>query len=48
NAETIRLTQPDGKPVSLVDLQRGSNILIHREKSGRHVGVKIDESIIER
>jgi 3-dehydroquinate synthase II len=48
NAETIRLTQPDGKPVSLVDLQKGSEVLVYREKSGRHVGVKIDESIIER
>lgn len=48
NAETIRLTQPDGKPVSLVDLQKGSDILVYREKSGRHVGVKIDETIVER
>jgi 3-dehydroquinate synthase II len=48
NAETIRLTQPDGKPVSLVDLKEGSEILVFREKSGRHVGVKIDEAIIER
>jgi 3-dehydroquinate synthase II len=48
NAETIRLTQPDGKPVSLVDLKEGSEILVYREKSGRHFGVKIDETIMER
>ncbi|MBS3906579.1 MAG: 3-dehydroquinate synthase II [Syntrophaceae bacterium] len=48
NAETIRLTQPDGKAVSLVDLQKGDDILVYREKSGRHVGVKIDEAIVER
>ncbi len=48
NAETIRLTQPDGKPVSLVDLKEGSEILVYREKSGRHAGVKIEETIIER
>ncbi len=48
NAETVRLTQPDGKPVSLVDLKEGSEILVFREKAGRHFGVKIDETIIER
>ncbi|MDP2972748.1 MAG: 3-dehydroquinate synthase II [Deltaproteobacteria bacterium] len=48
NAETVRLTQPDGKPVSLVDLKEGSEILVFREKAGRHFGVKIDETIMER
>lgn len=48
NAETIRLTQPDGKAVSLVDLKEGNKILVYREKAGRHFGVKIDETIVER
>jgi 3-dehydroquinate synthase II len=48
NAETIRLTQPDGKAVSLVDLKKGAEILVYREKKGRHFGVEIDETIIER
>lgn len=48
NAETIRLTQPGGKPVSLVDLKKGSEILVYREEWGRHFGVKIDETIMER
>jgi len=48
NAETIRLTQPDGKAVSLVDLNGGSEILVYREKGGRHFGVKVDETIRER
>jgi 3-dehydroquinate synthase II len=48
NAETIRLTQPDGKAISLVDLKPGSEVLVHREGSGRHFGVQIDETIIER
>jgi 3-dehydroquinate synthase II len=48
NAETIRLTQPDGKAVSLVDLREGSEILVYREKAGRHFGVPIDETIMER
>jgi 3-dehydroquinate synthase II len=48
NAETIRLTQPDGKAVSLVDLKEGSEVLVYRECSGRHFGMRIDETILER
>ncbi|MEW6375407.1 MAG: 3-dehydroquinate synthase II [Thermodesulfobacteriota bacterium] len=48
NAETIRLTQPDGKAVSLVDLKEGSEVLVYREGTGRHFGVQIEETIIER
>lgn len=48
NAETIRLTQLDGKAVSLVDLKEGSEILVYRERSARHFGVQIDETIVER
>ncbi len=48
NAETIRLTQPCGKAVSLVDLKEGSEILVYRERSARHFGVQIDETIFER
>ncbi len=48
NAETIRLTQPCGKAVSLVDLKEGSEVLVYREGSARHFGVKIDETIMER
>jgi 3-dehydroquinate synthase II len=48
NAETIRLIQPDGKAISLIDLQEGSEVLVYREKGGRHFGVQIDETIVER
>jgi 3-dehydroquinate synthase II len=48
NAETIRLTQPDGKAVSLVDLKEGSEVLVYREGSARHFGVQIEETISER
>lgn len=48
NAETIRLTQPNGQPISLVDLKKGNEVLVCRERSGRHFGVQIDETIIER
>ena len=48
NAETIRLIQPDGKPISLIDLHEGSEVLVYREKGGRHFGVQIEETILER
>ena len=48
NAETIRLTGPSGSAVSLVELKKGSEVLVYREGSGRHFGVRIDETIIER
>ena len=48
NAETIRLTQPDGKAVSLVNLKEGNEVLVYREGGARHFGVQIDETIIEQ
>ncbi|MBU1052407.1 MAG: 3-dehydroquinate synthase II [Proteobacteria bacterium] len=48
NAETIRLTSPDGKPISVVSLKKGDKVLVAIEESGRHFGYKIDESIIEQ
>jgi len=48
NAETIRLTAPSGEPVSLVDLKEGSEVLVYREGSGRHFGVRIDETVVEQ
>ncbi|MGA1875778.1 MAG: 3-dehydroquinate synthase II [bacterium] len=48
NAETIRLTQPDGNPVSVVELKSGSEVLVYIEEAGRHFGMKIEETIVER
>src|SRR4030042_2120667 len=48
NAETIRLTQPNGQAVSLVDLKSGNEVLTYREGRARHFGVQIDETIIEQ
>jgi len=48
NAETIRLTAPDGTPVSVVDLKKGSEVLVSLEEAGRHFGMKVDESIQEK
>jgi len=48
NAETVRLTDPEGNPVSVVNLQPGDKILVAIEASGRHFGIKIDETITEK
>ncbi|MCK5099661.1 MAG: 3-dehydroquinate synthase II, partial [Desulfobacteraceae bacterium] len=48
NAETIRLTSPEGKPISVVDLKPGDKILAVIEESARHFGHKINETIIEQ
>ena len=48
NAETIRLTEPCGKGVSLVNLNVGSEVLVYREKAARHFGVPVAETITER
>ncbi|HUV50194.1 MAG TPA: 3-dehydroquinate synthase II [Anaerolineae bacterium] len=48
NAETIRLTDPEGKPVSVVNLLPGDKVLVAVEECGRHFGHKIDESIMEK
>jgi 3-dehydroquinate synthase II len=48
NAETIRLTSPDGQPVSIVNLNPGDPVLVAVEDAGRHFGIKIEESITEK
>lgn len=47
NAETIRLTAPDGSPISVVDLHEGSRVLMYTEQAGRHFGIKVEETIRE-
>ena len=48
NAETIRLVKPDGKAVSVTSLKSGDKVLAHIEKAGRHFGMQVDETLIER
>jgi len=48
NAETIRLVTPDGKAVSITSLKPGDKVLGHIEKAGRHFGMQVDETLIER
>lgn len=47
NAETIRLTAPGGRPVSVVSLRPGDKILCRIDEAGRHFGMRIKEEIAE-
>lgn len=48
NAETIRLVRPGGKAVSVTTLKPGDKVLGRIEKAGRHFGMQVDETLIER
>jgi 3-dehydroquinate synthase II len=48
NAETIRLVSPTGEAVSVTSLKPGDKVLGHIEKAGRHFGMQVDETLLER
>ena len=48
NAETVNLVGADGKPISMAEIKEGDEVLAYLGKGGRHFGVSIDETIIER
>ena len=48
NAETIRLTSPDGSPISVAVLKPGDQVLACALGGGRHFGMKVDETIREK
>jgi len=48
NAETIRLVSPEGEAISITNLKPGDKVLGHIEKAGRHFGMQVDETLIER
>lgn len=48
NAETVRLVGEDGVGRSVVELKEGDLVLGHLMTGGRHFGVAIDETILER
>ena len=48
NAETVNLTRPDGSAISVVSLKKGCEVLVYTEDTGRHFGVKIEETIEEK
>jgi len=47
NAETIRLVLPDGRPISVVDLKKGDEVVGFMMEGGRHFGHKVQEWIKE-
>jgi len=47
NAETIRVVSAEGKPISVVTLKEGDEILCHTDNAGRHFGMRIEENISE-
>lgn len=48
NAETINLVGKDGKPISIAKLKTGDEVLLHVKMVGRHFGMEVEESVIER
>lgn len=48
NAETIRLVNGKGEPVSITQLKVGDEVLLNVKEGGRHFGAQIQETIIER
>ena len=48
NAETIRLTGPDGEARSVVELETGARVLVQVGTPGRHFGMKVTETIVEQ
>jgi 3-dehydroquinate synthase II len=47
NAETIKLMGKD-KPISVVDLKEGDEVLVHVTEVARHFGIAVEEAVIER
>ncbi|MBR0270498.1 MAG: 3-dehydroquinate synthase II [Methanobrevibacter sp.] len=48
NAETIRIVDADDNPLSVADVKAGDKVKVYIEKSARHFGIAIDETIIEQ
>ncbi len=48
NAETIRIVDSDNNPLSVADIKIGDEVKVYIEKSARHFGIAIDETIIEQ
>jgi len=48
NAETVRLVGEDGRPISVAALKAGDRVLGATAEAGRHFGVAVKETIVER
>ncbi|MBC8521520.1 MAG: 3-dehydroquinate synthase II [Methanomicrobia archaeon] len=47
NAETIKLMGKK-KPISVVDLKAGDEVLVHVTETARHFGIAVEEAVIEK
>ncbi|WNG32464.1 3-dehydroquinate synthase [Archangium violaceum] len=43
----VRIFSDDAKPLNITELRPGDKVLAHLARPGRHVGIKVDEHIIE-
>jgi len=48
NAETVRLVGEDGRPISVAALKVGDRVLGATAEAGRHFGVPVKETIVEK
>lgn len=48
NAETIKLVGADGSSIPVTRLKAGDSVLVRSEEAGRHFGMKVKETIIEK
>ena len=49
NAETIKLVdKAKKKPISVVDLKAGDEVLVHVTETARHFGIAVEEMVIEK
>jgi len=48
NAETIRLVNSVGTPISIVDIKVGDKVLVHIGPGATHFGTRIKETIVEK
>ncbi len=48
NAETVRLVGSDGEAKSVVELGKDVEVMGYLAEGGRHFGIKVDETIVEK
>jgi 3-dehydroquinate synthase II len=49
NAETIRFITEDNRLIPVTEIKKGDRILVHTsEHRGRHFGIAVDETVVER
>ena len=48
NAETIRLVGPGGEAMSVATIKKGDHVLAYLTEGGRHFGMKVEETLVEK